>query len=124
MSGQTSAATGDPVLDRMLKRGLPRERAGDAPRLSLINADAVANGLGESEVRAVRYEVESSWLRPEDLVIHSHPCGFVGTTPSWSTRRRRRTSPSSVPRRAARTPVRRGRPDPTTTTRARSDPTP
>ncbi|MES3517588.1 MAG: ATPase domain-containing protein [Natronomonas sp.] len=48
------------------------ERAGEGPRLSLINADAMVNTLGIENAREVRYTQESHWLRPKDLLVHIH----------------------------------------------------
>jgi hypothetical protein len=48
------------------------ERAGDTPRFSLINADAMVNTMGPDDARAVRYAQEAHWLRPDDLLVHVH----------------------------------------------------
>ncbi|MUV87237.1 AAA family ATPase [Natronomonas sp. CBA1123] len=54
------------------------ERAGDTPRFSLINADAMVNTLGTDDARAVRYAQEAHWLRSDDLLVHVHNPNVTG----------------------------------------------
>lgn len=54
------------------------ERAGDSPRFSLINADAMVNTLGVEDARAVRYAQEAHWLRSDDLLVHVHNPNVTG----------------------------------------------
>lgn len=73
MNGHSStAATEDPVLDRMLRSGLPRERA------------VLLTGLADDErclfvtTEQTREELHDSFA---DFAFDlSSPCGFVGTT--------------------------------------------
>jgi len=43
-----------------------RERTGDAPVLSLVNANAAVNQLGAADARTVRYAQDARWLRLDD----------------------------------------------------------